>query len=284
MKKKLLLLLIPILLTGCIKRDSMDDINIYTSSYVSEYITNYLYGDRSNVKDIYPDGVIINEYDLTDIQIEEYSNTDLFIYNGLGKEQDYVNKMKKLNKNLKIIDIAYSMEYDNSIEELYINPSNFLMISQNIKNGLEEYINNQYLKDLINTNYNKLKVEVSNFDAKIYLLVNQCHNPNILVFDSSLKFLEKYGLTVYVIDNNTTEKDKDTIKSLIEEDKLNYVYGLTNSEISKETKSFYNDNNLELVRLNDLTNLTESDRKSKKDYLTISNDNLDLIKNEIFHE
>ena len=105
MKKKLfLLLLIPVLLSGCIKRDSMEDILIYTTNYASEYITNFLYGSHSTVKSIYPDGVIIDEYSLTDTQIDEYSSTDLFIFNGISKENAYVLPMLNRNKKLKIID------------------------------------------------------------------------------------------------------------------------------------------------------------------------------------
>ena len=40
--------------TGCIKRDNMEDITIYTTNYPTEYITKRLYGDYSKVKSIYP--------------------------------------------------------------------------------------------------------------------------------------------------------------------------------------------------------------------------------------
>ena len=58
MKKIFLVLFLCFLLTGCIKMDSMDDIDIYTSVYPIEYITNRLYGQNSTVKSIYPDGII----------------------------------------------------------------------------------------------------------------------------------------------------------------------------------------------------------------------------------
>ena len=181
MKKIFLLCLIPVLLSGCIKRDSMEDITIYTTNYATEYITNYLYGTHSLVKSIYPDGVIIDEYTLTDTQIEEYSNNDLFIFNGLSNEKDYILPMLKHNRKLKIIDTSYSMEIDYINDELWLNPSNFLMLAQNIKSGLDEYINNQYLKNDILKKYEELKVNISNMDAKIYLMVNRCDSKNIVV-------------------------------------------------------------------------------------------------------
>ena len=42
-----------LLTTGCIKRDSLEDIDIYTTIYPIEYITERLYGEYSNINSIY---------------------------------------------------------------------------------------------------------------------------------------------------------------------------------------------------------------------------------------
>ena len=157
-------------LTGCLKHDNMEDITIYTTNYPSEYITQRLYGEFSNIKSIYPNGVNIKSYKLTNKQIEDYSNSDLFIFNGLSNEKKYVEKMRKNNKNLKIIDTTLSMEYTNGIEELWLDPSNFLMMAQNIKTGFGEYIDSYYLNEQINDAYDKLDIEASNLDAEIKAL------------------------------------------------------------------------------------------------------------------
>ena len=136
-------------LTGCLKHDNMEDITIYTTNYPSEYITQRLYGKFSDIKSIYPNGINIESYKLTNKQIEDYSNADLFIFNGLSNEKKYVEKMRKNNKNLKIIDTTLSMEYTNGIEELWLDPSNFLMMAQNIKTGFGEYIDSYYLNNKI---------------------------------------------------------------------------------------------------------------------------------------
>ena len=149
----LVLLCLVISLSGCIKRDSMEDITIYTTNYPTEYITKRLYGEFSTIKSIYPDGVNINAYKLTDKQIEDYSKSNLFIFNGLSNEKDYVEPMREINKNLKIIDTTLSMEYNDSIEELWLDPSNFLMMAQNVKTGFNEYIDSYYLTNKIEENY-----------------------------------------------------------------------------------------------------------------------------------
>ena len=104
------------LTTGCFKRDTMEDITIYTTVYPFEYITSRLYGDNSMVASIYPDGAVVGEYELTDKQIKEYSKADLFIFNGLNEEKDLVTKFFEQNKNIKIIDAASSIEIDYRVE------------------------------------------------------------------------------------------------------------------------------------------------------------------------
>ena len=84
MKKNLIIIniiLITIITTGCdlIKRDTLEDITIYTTSYPIEYIVNYLYGEHSTVLSIYPNGTNINKYTLTSKQIKDYSEMDMYI-------------------------------------------------------------------------------------------------------------------------------------------------------------------------------------------------------------
>ena len=76
MKKLSKIIFIFILLlsiSGCFKRDSLEGITIYTTVYPIEYITNRLYKERSDIYSIYPDGIIVDNYNLTDKQIKDYS-------------------------------------------------------------------------------------------------------------------------------------------------------------------------------------------------------------------
>jgi zinc transport system substrate-binding protein len=193
MKKKIsiLLLLLPILLTGCLKRDEFENIDIYTSVYPIEYITSRLYGNHSNIYSIYPDGILVDQYTLTDKQIKDYSKANMFIFSGLGLEKEYVIPMFNENKDIRIIDSTLSMEYTYGQEELWLDPSNFLMLAQNIRNGFKEYINNGYLKNEIDEEYEKLKLEVSNMDAKIRIIAESATDKNIVVGNDVYKYLGK---------------------------------------------------------------------------------------------
>ena len=128
------------LLTGC-ENDSMDNIEIIVTNYPNEYVVRNLYGEHATITSIYPDGVDINNYKISKKQKTEYSKKDLFVYNGLiEKERNLAVDLLEMNPDLKIIDTAYVLETDYSPEELWLNPSSLLMMSQNVRLSLVEYI------------------------------------------------------------------------------------------------------------------------------------------------
>lgn len=279
-----ILLVLTLNLTGCIKRDSMEDITIYTTNYPTEYITNRLYGQYSTIYSIYPDGVNINDYKLTDKQIKDYSDSNLFIFNGLSNEKEYVTKMRQYNKNLKIIDTTLAMEYSNSIEQLWLDPSNFLMMAQNIKTGFKEYINNYYLNNNINENYEKLKIEASNLDAKIKEIVSNGSNKTIVVSDNVFKFLEKYGLTVYSLDdkNQDLDRTRKEVRRLINNGTIKYIFVKSNEDLNDTIQRLTKTTNVQVQKWHTLSNISEIERTENKDYFSIMNDNLELLKNELY--
>lgn len=286
MKKKLLILaaLLLISLTGCFKRDNLEGITIYTTAYPIEYITNRLYGEHSEVFSIYPDGINISDYTLTEKQIKDYSKGSLFIFNGLSPEKDYVIPMFNHNKNLKIIDTSLTLEYNHEMEELWLNPSNFLMLAQNIRNGLKEYINNHYLKTEIDENYENLRVEISNIDAKLKLITDSTDNKTIVVSNDVYKFLEKYNFNVISLEenDNLTEKTVATVKSFIKNGKINYIFLKQNEEANNTIKEIQKETGVQLVTLHSLSNLSDAERKEQKDYISLMNDNIELLKNELY--
>lgn len=280
----LVLLCLVISLSGCIKRDSMEDITIYTTNYPTEYITRRLYGEYSDIESIYPDGVNINNYKLTNKQIEDYSKADLFIFNGLSNEKNYVESMRENNKDLKIIDTTLSMEYNNSIEELWLDPSNFLMMAQNIKTGFGEYIDSYYLNNKIEENYEELKIEASNLDAKIKDVISNANSKTIVASSNLFKYLEKYGLTVYSLDEDNSDVNAvyRDVKNMINNGKIKYIFVTSNEDSSSTVKQLIDETNVQTQDWNTLSNLTEIQRTENEDYFTLMNSNLELLKNELY--
>lgn len=286
MKKLLLLMsiLLITLTTGCFKRDSMEDITIYTSVYPIEYITNRLYGDNATITSIYPNGIIVDKYFLTEKQLEDYGKADLFIFNGSSVEKDYIKPMFESNRNLKIIDATASIEYTNRMEEIWLDPSNFLMIAQNIRTGFDEYITNQYLKNEIATNYEQLKIDISSLDAKIQMMIEKAPNKTIVVSSKLFKYLEKYNIQVISLDESEVALDKNIaiVKELINSGKVKYIYTIKNEDLNETVTNLIKGTEVQITELHTLSNLDENEQKSGKNYLSIMNENVELLRQQLY--
>ena len=243
MKKFLISIMIAfasLLLSGCeIKRDTLENVDIYTTVYPIEFIVESLYGNNAQVYSIYPAEVNLEEYNLTEKQISTYSKGAIFIYNGLSNEKVIARDMLNANTNLKLIDVSQGLEYEQSVEELWLNPRDYLMLAHNVKNGLEEYITNKYVIEEIEKDYEALKILVSSFDAELNAMSLNALDNNIIIGSNTLLFLEKYGFSITNIDASKEDVPSATMskaKRLINEKKVKYIFILDNEEQTDEIK------------------------------------------------
>ena len=285
MKKIIIFLIVLCTLTGCLKRDTMEGIEIYTTVYPLEYITDRLYGNNSTVKSIYPNGVDPFTYpSLTEKQLSDYSAASLYIFNGLTAEKDYVVPLFNHNKDLKIINASLSMKTSYGNEELWLDPSNFLQLTQNIRNGFEEYISNYYLLDEIKKNYEDLKLEVSKLDANLTVIGSNADFNTIVVTDDLFLFLKKYNINVMSLDKDSlTNKTLNDVKSLIGEEKISYIFAKKDEKLSDEVKALVDEYKVEVVYIHTLANLTNEEKENGSTYLTIMNENIEKLKNELYN-
>ena len=277
----IILLLILFSVTGCFKRDSMEDVTIYTTVYPIEYLTNELYGNNAEILSIYPDGINPNDYKLTEKQINDYSKAALFVYNGLSDEKklaaDFINR----NKEIKIIDVSQGIDVSNDVEELWLSPANYLMLAQNIKNQLKEYITNKYVKEEIDENYNSLKLTISEMDAELKIIAEKSANKTIVVGNNTFKFLEKYGFEVISLEGDVTVSDLNKVKNLINDSKISYIFVKENEEINSVITDLTNAYKISLTSIKTITNLTDDERKNGEDYLSLMKQNIAAIELEV---
>lgn len=284
MKKLKLLFLFIILigLTGCIKNNSMEDINISTSVYPINYIVTSLYGNHSNITSIYPIDGDINSFKVTDTLLQQYSDSDLFIFNGISDEKKYVKKMLKYNNELKIIDVSSNMKYEYSIEELWLDPNNLLTIANNIKKGFDEYINSTYLTNEIDEKYYDLKINLTALDGKLYSAAKNSNSNTIIVSDDAFKFLEKYGITVISLDHDTvTDKAISDAKVALNNGTCNSVFIKYKEDVQNEVKEVIDATGATKRELYTMTNLTDIDT-DKNDYIALMNQNIEALKLELY--
>ncbi len=286
MKKILIVILISLMLittTGCIKRDKMEDIDVITTIYPIEFVMNRLYRENSNITSIYPRGITISDYEFTNKQIENFSKKDLFIYNGESDEREYATTMLNMNNNLKIIDASYGIDTTYAPSDVWLNPSNILMIAQNIRNELKEYITNPYLIDDINSKYESLKVDISELDTEYKKTADNSQNKKIISYDETLKFLEKYGFTVINLTEKNEEKENNVTlaKKLLKDKEVSYIFqtgNTSNETVSELTKNY----NAKILEFKTAEIITENDIENNEDYLSIMHNNIELLKKETY--
>ena len=293
MKKRIILILIMTLtlLSGCklnIDTDSMKDIKVYTTIYPIRYLIDSLYGTNSTIYSIYQSGVEPKDFQISDKKLEEYSQADLFVFNSLDKERDYAVKMINKNKKLKIIDVSMGMTYDNDVAELWLNPYNYLMMAQNTKNGLLEYISNPYLITNdegtgVEDKYEALKYDLSRLDADIKETISLSSYDTIVVDNDVFNFLSKYNLNVISLeeDDKLTDIKINEVKKLINEGKIKYIYS-SKTETNNTCKKLIEDYGVELVTFNTMETVDGGITNSNENYVTVMNNNLELLNKELY--
>ena len=271
--KGLLLIMIVLSTTSCIKRDDMENINIYTTIYPINYIIERLYGEYSTINSIYPNGIDIDNYEFTDKQLKDFSESRLFIYNGLSSEKQVARKLINLNKELKIIDIAYGLkiEYgDDDSSELWLSPNNYLMLATTLKNNLIDYIDNNYIKEEIEKNYKKLQEELSLIDAEIRTIASsstQKGKNTIIVAQNSLKFLENYGFNVISLEDSKNYTNE--LKTKFDNETYKYIFtldGKTNDKVDE----LVNSHKAKTITVNTMKVLSDEEEKNNEDYINIT--------------
>ena len=279
--KLIIILVLMLFVSSCgIKDNNLDDATIYTTIYPVEFITNYLYGENSTIESIYPDGVNLEKYSLTDKQIENYANGDLFVYIGLGSEKEFAKSFINKNDDLLIIDATYGLNYNNNITELWLAPNNFLMLAKNIKTSLNEYLDNTVKEDVVTKKYDELYVKVSWVDAELRNIAREAkeNEDNTLVIANNVfKFLEGYGFNIISledIEKSGSENAINDIKSKFKNSKYTTILKLnsdTNSKLVQELGEKYK---ADIKVINDI--VTNSDTAS--DYVSIQYENIAVIR------
>ena len=332
MKKIFLLITSIFLLTGCsvFKSDALEGADVYTTTYPVNYLINYLYGDNSNIYSIYPSGVNFKEYELSEKKLNEFAKSSLFVFNSQDIDRNYAVNMLNKNDNLKLIDTSLGMNYTHSIEELWLNPYNYLMMAKNIKTSLNEYISDPYLNKQIDDKYELLQYELSKLDATYKETLKNAKYTTIVTDNELFKFLEKYNIEVISLEENIktiTIKEDDNlsdiskeynvsisdilthnnktdetikvgetikipvktiessnvnkVKKLISENQIKYIFSNTN-ESNNIVNDLIKENKLELITINTMYSIDGNINNTNDNYLTIMNDNLELLKKELY--
>ena len=285
MKKKIILIaLLSFILfniTGCFENNNLEGANIKTSTYPVEYLITRLYGENTTITSIYPNGTSVSTYDLTEKQIKTFAkDTDLFVYNGLTKEKEIAKKILNENKKMQIIDVSYGIKYHYGVEELWLNPNNYLMLANTVKSDLIELSANKYAAEDIEKNYETLEEDLSILDTELRNIAENSEKTKsnvIVVANDSFGFLSEYGFEVINIsnENNITSSIKNKFKNK----EYNHILVKDSEEVKDAIRDLVDNYDATLVKVDTMETLSDNQRKNNDNYLSIMNDFITNIGN-----
>lgn len=265
-------------LSGC-SEDKLTNNEVYATIYPIEYLTDYLYGEERNVSSIYPRGANVEDYELTDMQKENYSQGGLFVYNGLTNEKELAREFLSNNRDILLIDVSYGLNFEYAIEELWLSPNNFLMLAKNIRDNLIDYTNSTVLIESIEAKYAEIEETLSFMDAELRSVATEAKsdgNPTLVVSSNKLAFLENYGFNIISLDEDISE---ESIEDAFDEGTLTDIYLCDTDEETDFISSLESDYDANIIRVDTLYTLTDEEASNNETYLTIMRDFIDNIRN-----
>lgn len=278
-KKFFLLGLSCFLLTGCsLTKDNLEDATINTTVYPIEYLTEFLYSDYATIESIYPNGANVASYELTEKQLKEYADSDLFIYNGLGNEKNIAKDLINLNDNLLIIDVSNGLNYTYGIEELWMSPNNYLMLAKNIKDYLIEYLESTTIIEYVQNKYDELAEILSLKDADLRAIGKEAQEKGsntLVVSNDVFKYLENYGFEIISLDEATlTESTLNSVKEDFDDGTYDTIIVL-NDNYTENINSIIEEYEANTINVSSMASFQEG----SNDYLTIMQQFIDDIRN-----
>ena len=281
MKKILKVLIVGLFmlsLSGC-SEDKLTNNEVYATIYPIEYLTDYLYGEERNVSSIYPRGANVEDYELTDMQKENYSQGGLFVYNGLTNEKELAREFLSNNRDILLIDVSYGLNFEYAIEELWLSPNNFLMLAKNIRDNFIDYTNSTVLIESIEARYAEIEETLSFMDAELRSVATEAKsdgNPTLVVSSNKLAFLENYGFNIISLDEDISE---ESIEDAFDEGTLTDIYLCDTDEETDFISLLESDYDANIIRVDTLYTLTDEEASNNETYLTIMRDFIDNIRN-----
>lgn len=281
--KTILVIFLTVFITMGCEANNTEGLNILTTIYPITYILNMIYPE-GNITSIYPNGANVNEYNLTQKQIKDYSKNNIFVYNGLTNELNTAKDLLNENSKLKIIDVTYGLKNDNGIEELWLSPNYYLMLATTIKNNLQEFTNNKYTNEAIETKFELLEENLSMMDAELRNVAKSANDINkgtIIASSNAFKYLNSYGFNVISLadEGNLTNISLNNLKNNFKNGTYSYILMKdtdNKTDLINELESNYN---AKIITVNTMTTLSEENIKNKEDYASLMRDYLENIRN-----
>lgn len=287
-----------------------NSIKVYTTFYPYYDFANNIGGDNIELHTIIPAGSEPHNFELSLKTIADLENADVFIYNGLGmepwadkvlnilKEDTYIVEASKAVDLIKYNDTLHTEDEDNhehnheeEIEDnhehgeydphIWVDPVNAVQISEMIQEAFIEVDNSN--KKIYEENFHNFKQELEDLNVAFKKGLEDVTNRKILVSHSAFKYLtNRYNIEQISVAGvsphaEPTPSRLAELTKVAKKNNINYIFFDALSSV-KTAEVLANEANLEVLTLYNVEGLTEEQKNSNEDYVSLMYKNLDTLR------
>ena len=281
-----------------------EQVDIYASIYPVYFITDYIVQDKLVVKQVYPTGADVHEYDPGNgKEIVKMSKAKIMFYIGAGLE-GFITKSQAIfdKHDIVLVELSNYMELckqtsngfayiteeeKNQTKELadthvWLDPLRMIAMSKVVLDEVikidpeneEFYLNNfKQLEERLLKLDNEYKTKLSNEEFEKIILVDH---------DSYLYWEERYGIKRIRtrIDNESCDATPSNIEENIKLAKtynIKHIVTTENETVCGIIDKYASTLGAEIIELNHLSTLYKTDLDNNRDYFKIMYENLDIL-------
>jgi len=297
-----MILIAMIVIPGCINDN--EEVDIYASIYPVYFLTDYIVEDKMVVKQVYPTGADVHEYDPGNgREIVKMSKAKIMFYIGADLE-GFIEKSKNTfaTQPIKLVELSshvklcrqtsdgYSYLSNEELEltrgvadtHIWLDPLRMVKMAEVILTSIISIDpeNEEFYQENAAELITKLKALDEEYVTK---LSDESLNKIMLVdHDSYLYWEERYGIKRIRtrVDNESCESNPSNINEVVtkaKENNIKYIVTTANETVCGIIDKYAKTLEAKTVEMNHLSTLYRKEIKEGKDYFSIMRSNLDTL-------
>lgn len=287
MKKIMLVFSVLSILCGCSQQPSIDEtvenkkLNIYTSFYCIYDFTQKIVGDKADVTNLITAGTEPHDWEPTANDMASLQNCDVLLCNGLDMEGWLEDVKASVDVNAVIL--TDNIDVDNteiSDPHIWLNPMLAEKMAFEICNTVSslDSENAEYYAQ----NYKQLSKQLKELNEQYANTLAPYSGKKIVVSHKAYGYLcDAYNLEQIAIDGlfADSEPSPSQMKSIIDTIKADKINAIFYEELlsQKTADTIANETGADLLPLNPLEGLTQTQIDNGEDYLSIMRENLENL-------
>ncbi len=192
---------------------------VYASIVPLKSFVSAIAGDDFEVKVMVGQGQSPETYEPKPDQISAISTTKLFFRIGVPFEMAWIEKLKKLNPNMRVVDLREGIKVERSHDpHLWTSPKLMMIMSQSILNALSQL--KPEAKSAYEKRYNTLSDELKELDEEISVKLAPHKKKRFMVFHPAWGyFADSYEVVQLAIEGEGKEAGPKGLMEMIDKGK-----------------------------------------------------------------